>query len=147
MTCVFVRTVINIPDSHRQMRGLSRFRLRSPRGHPMFVGGSRVLAVLAILWGALGTARLERADAGDARLVASLSAPMPALHSVASARVAFSSRAHSRVPDIGPALPASEEERPALAVASRATARRPVEKPCASIASRGYDATAPPAVS
>lgn len=116
-----------------------------------FTAGSRILAALsalAIFVGAQASTGFDRVGSSETELIASLSAPMPALHSVSTSRVAFSSRAPSRLPDDpGVALAADRLGEVATTFASHHSVAGAIVRPTGSVVSRGYDATAPPALS
>jgi hypothetical protein len=137
-----------VAPNQRRMRIFSRFSLETMRTRAQLISGARVFAMLAILVGAQAVTRLEPSASAETKLVVPLAAPMPALHSVVVSRVAFSSRAPSRLPDdIGVALAADGFDGVATALASHALPAVAIERPSGSVVARGYDATAPPALS
>lgn len=140
-----------VADNKRLVPILSRFVSRCLRRRAGGLAGSRVLAALtaaAILVGVQTAARFERADTAETVLVTSLAAPIPALHSVPSYRITSAPRTASRLPDhIAAALPARAHDGLRRSFTLRASTTGAIEQPVASIVSRGYDATAPPALS
>jgi len=132
----------------RRMPSLSRFMVQYLRTRAGSITGARVLAMLAIVVGAHAVSPNERVGSAEAIVVTSLSAPMPVLHSVSSDRVAFSARSPSRQTDhVGNALPTTAYDELPLSLASRGVSSGASDRPRRSVASRGYDATAPPALS
>jgi len=135
-------------QSVRRFSRLISRRLRMSVGfgaNARFLG---LLSALAIFVGVQTSAPFERVDSPSTELVTSLSAPMPALHSVPTSRVAFTSRAPSRLTDgLGVALPADRLREVATTTVSRHALAAVIARPSGSVVSRGYDATAPPALS
>jgi hypothetical protein len=115
------------------------------------IAGSRIIAALAaatIVVGAQTTMRFERLDATETTLVASLSAPMPALHAVSVHRAPVAVRSLSRLPaHLDAALPAYGQKELRHSGPPHSVTVGASEQLRASIVSRGYDATAPPALS
>jgi hypothetical protein len=113
--------------------------------------GSRILAALtalAIFVGVQSPASLERFVSSQTELVSSLSTPMPALHSVPTVRVVVAHRSVTRLPDtVAAALLASPDDGLRIALVACEVMPDAIKPPCGSVASRGYDATAPPALS
>ena len=138
-------------DDHSVLRSFSRLMSRCLRTSIHHASGARVLgflSALAIVVGAQTSAHFERVGSSSTELVTSLSAPMPALHSVPTSRVAFASRAPSRLTDnLGVALPAGGLGEVATTIASHHLLASLIARPSGSVVARGYDATAPPALS
>ena len=137
-------------ESHnpKPMRGLSRLMSRSPRVRGGLIGGFRFLAALAVLFGIQAAANVERSSSLDTTLESSFRAPMPALHSVSLTRLAVAPRASTRAPhDAGAALRPEASVSLTVVRSPRSVTRVATEQSSRSIVSRGYDATAPPALS
>ena len=139
-----------IATNHMLMPVLSRLMSRGARTRAgVRVAGSRVVAAFlaaAVLFGAQTSARFESAHTADAVHGAASTLALPALQTVANFRVAIESRSPSPVP-VGAALPPSAYDGLPVAFASRAVTSGAVEQLREAMASRGYDATAPPALS
>ena len=143
--------VKKVADDQRLVRSASRWMSRCLRSSARLTAGSRILAALsalAIFIGAQSPARFERLGSPATELVAALSAPTPALHSVPTVRVVAAPRSVSRLPDtVAAALLASPDDGLRVALVACDVTHDAIEPPCGSVASRGYDATAPPALS
>jgi len=143
--------VKNAAVDNRRTRRLSRLigrRLRSSAG---LTGGSRLLALLsalAIFAGIQSAVHFERSGASRTELVTPLASPMSALHTAPTVRVVVAARSVSRLPDaVAAALPASPADGLRVALVACDVTLDAMQPPCGSVASRGYDATAPPALS
>ena len=138
-------------DNHRVMRSFSRLMSRCLRVPASLPASSRILAALtalAIFVGVQSPASLERFVSPQTELVSSPSAPMPALHSVPTVRVVVAHRSANRLPDtVAAALLASPDDGLRVALVACELMPDAIKPPCGSVASRGYDATAPPALS
>jgi hypothetical protein len=143
--------VSKLPGNHRLMAALSRIVSRCLRMPTGLTAGTRVVAALAaatIVVSAQTTLRFDRAGTTETSLVESLSAPMPAWHPVSVQRVAVPLRPPSRLPaHVDAALPVDAAVPLRQSFASHAFAIGASTQPGASTVARGYDATAPPALS
>jgi hypothetical protein len=147
--------VSKLATKHMLMPILSRLMSRGARArHRVRVAGSRVLAgfsAAVILIGSQSAVRIDRQSAAETVRVAPHAAAvpaLPALHSVAPCRVALESHSPSpsRVRE-GAALPAYAQAGLAARISSDAVTIGAIANHGGSVVSRGYDATAPPALS
>ena len=132
----------------KPVRSVSRLMSRSLRVRGGLFAGVRFLVGLAVLCGIHAAATVDPSRPLDTALVSSLSAPMAALHSVPLTRLAVAPRLGSRPSDhAGAALRPETSPRLSLVRSTRSVAVVAIEQSSRSIVSRGYDATAPPALS
>lgn len=137
--------------SHTPTLTISRLISRDRRTRVGFHGvGSRIVAALvsaAILFAAYASVRAERDP--SALYSAATAASLPALHSAVLRRVPLDARSSTRRSTKAPldtALPARAAVSMPVA-ADQAASGRALESFAATVAVRGYDATAPPALS
>jgi hypothetical protein len=128
----------------------SRSKSRSSRARPFLQNGfARLIAgiaVAAVMFAAVGSIRGERERSVDAFLAASSQTTFAALRSIPSYAVAPASRSASRSTAFGPALPSLPEATRVSDIA-HGVALPATKFSRASVARRGYDATAPPSLS
>lgn len=141
--------------THTLMPMISRVLSRCTRAWAgVRPAGSRVVAALAasaILLGANASLQLEREARTDAFRGVSSAGSLVALHSAPLQHLTLASRSGSRPSrwssSIGAALPAPARGHLPPTVAGRPALRGTHEQSGESVAARGYDATAPPALS
>lgn len=135
-------------ENPKPIRNFSRLTSRSLRVRGGLMGGLGFFAALAILFGVQAAAGVGRSGLPETTLDTSLSAPMPALHSVSLTRLAVAPRSSSRPShDVGAALRPDTYDPLTIEFSPRSLPNGAIKQPRRSVVSRGYDATAPPALS
>ena len=131
-------------SASRRLSRSSRTRARLEPGFARLITG---IAAAALLFAAQTSDRLQRGPSVDAFHSTSPLAPLPLLHSVLSHRLALESRPLARsAHGLDAALPTLAQAIVVTDTAHHVAAVAP-SPASASIAGRGYDATAPPALS